>query len=37
MANQPREPEVQEAEFGPWKVTTIKSHILKSDGPERKK
>ncbi|GFR81511.1 TIP41-like protein [Elysia marginata] len=30
-------PEIKEFEFGPWKMTTCKSHILASEGEHRKK
>lgn len=31
------EPEIQQFQFGPWKLTSVKSHILESDGPAREK
>ncbi|KAK7503274.1 hypothetical protein BaRGS_00005539 [Batillaria attramentaria] len=37
MANPKKGPEVQQADFGPWNVSSVKSHILKSEGPEREK
>ncbi|KAK3696970.1 hypothetical protein RRG08_023160 [Elysia crispata] len=30
-------PEIKEFEFGPWKMTTCKSHILESEGEQRKR
>ncbi|XP_076466430.1 TIP41-like protein [Babylonia areolata] len=32
---QRRGPVVQQGEFGPWSVSTVRSHILESEGPER--
>ncbi|GFN75589.1 tip41-like protein [Plakobranchus ocellatus] len=32
-----RPPDVKEFEFGPWKVTSCKSHILESEGEQRKR
>lgn len=32
-----RPPEIKEFEFGPWKMTTCKSHILESEGEHRKR
>lgn len=37
MAQQRKEPVVQQADFGPWHVSSVKSHILQSEGPEREK
>ncbi|KAK7107324.1 TIP41-like protein [Littorina saxatilis] len=34
---QRKEPEVQQGEFGPWTMSSIKSHILESDGAERER
>ncbi|KAL8606783.1 hypothetical protein ACOMHN_049612 [Nucella lapillus] len=30
-------PVVQQGEYGPWSVSSVKSHILKSEGPERER
>lgn len=32
-----KEPQIQQAEFGPWKLQSVKTHILASEGPEREK
>jgi hypothetical protein len=32
-----KEPEVQQGEFGPWTIRTVKSHILESEGADREK
>lgn len=41
MANktiaQQKEPDVQQGEFGPWTLRSVKSHILESEGPERER